>query len=87
MLKFKITATELARKLDGLHPATNYRSRRLPGAPPINADQVEAWRDFALLNLSNPDAIAEALRRDAEFEANPSLGMSLEESEQRIASR
>ena len=31
--------------------------------------------------------IAEALRRDAEFEANPSLGMSLEELDQRIESR
>ena len=31
--------------------------------------------------------IAEALLRDAEFEANPSLGMSLEELDQRIESR
>jgi putative addiction module component (TIGR02574 family) len=29
------------------------------------------------------EGIAEALRRDAEFEANPSLGMSLEELDQR----
>jgi putative addiction module component (TIGR02574 family) len=33
------------------------------------------------------EGIAEALRRDAEFEANPSLGMSLEELDQRIESR
>ena len=33
------------------------------------------------------EGIAEALRRDAEFEANPSLGMSLEEPDQRIESR
>ena len=31
--------------------------------------------------------VAEALRRDAEFEADPSLGMSLEELDQRIESR
>src|ERR1700731_1301551 len=33
------------------------------------------------------EGIAEALRRDAEFEANPCLGMSLEELDQRIESR
>jgi putative addiction module component (TIGR02574 family) len=33
------------------------------------------------------EGIAEALRRDAEFEANPSLGMSLEQLDQRIESR
>ena len=33
------------------------------------------------------EGIAEALRRDAEFEANPSLGMTLEELDQRIESR
>jgi hypothetical protein len=33
------------------------------------------------------EGIAEALRRNAEFEANPSLGMSLEELDQRIESR
>jgi len=33
------------------------------------------------------EGIAEALRRDAEFEADPSLGMSLEELDQRIESR
>ena len=30
---------------------------------------------------------AEALLRDAEFETNPSLGMSLEETDQQIQSR
>jgi putative addiction module component (TIGR02574 family) len=30
------------------------------------------------------EGIAEALRRDAELEANPSLGMSLDELDQRI---
>jgi putative addiction module component (TIGR02574 family) len=33
------------------------------------------------------EGIAEALRRDAEFEANPSLGTTLEELDQRIESR
>ena len=33
------------------------------------------------------EGIAEALRRDPEFEANPSLGMSLEELDQRIERR
>ena len=33
------------------------------------------------------EGVAEALRRDAELEANSSLGMSLEELGQRIASR
>jgi putative addiction module component (TIGR02574 family) len=33
------------------------------------------------------EGIAEALRRDAEFEANPSHGMTLEELDQRIESR
>ena len=33
------------------------------------------------------EGIAEALRRDAEFEANPSLGMTLEELDQRIENR
>jgi len=33
------------------------------------------------------EGIAEALRRDAEFEANPSLGMTLEGLDQRIESR
>src|SRR6516164_4433616 len=33
------------------------------------------------------EGVAEALRRDAEFEADPSLGMSLEELDQRIESR
>ena len=33
------------------------------------------------------EGIAEALRRDAELEANSSLGMSLEQLDQRIASR
>ena len=33
------------------------------------------------------EGIAEALRRNAEFEANPSLGMSLEELDQGIESR
>ena len=33
------------------------------------------------------EGIAEALRRDAEFEADPSLGMSLEELDQEIQSR
>jgi putative addiction module component (TIGR02574 family) len=33
------------------------------------------------------EGVAEALRRDAEFEANPFLGMSLEELDQRIESR
>ena len=33
------------------------------------------------------EGVAEALRRDAELEANSSLGMSLEQLDQRIASR
>ena len=33
------------------------------------------------------EGIAEALRRDAEFEGNPSFGMSLEELDQRIDRR
>ena len=33
------------------------------------------------------EGIAEALLRDAEFEANPSPGMSLEELDQRIENR
>jgi putative addiction module component (TIGR02574 family) len=33
------------------------------------------------------EGIAEALRRDADLEANPSLGMSLEELDQQIKSR
>jgi putative addiction module component (TIGR02574 family) len=33
------------------------------------------------------EGIAEALRRDAELEAKPSLGMSLDELDQRIKSR
>ena len=33
------------------------------------------------------EGVAEALRRDAEFEVNPSLGMSLEELNQRIERR
>jgi putative addiction module component (TIGR02574 family) len=33
------------------------------------------------------EGIAEALRRDAELEANPSLGMTLEELDQRIENR
>jgi putative addiction module component (TIGR02574 family) len=33
------------------------------------------------------EGIAEALRRDAELEANPSLGMSLEELDQQIERR
>ena len=33
------------------------------------------------------EGLAEALRGDAEFEANPSFGMSLEELDQRIESR
>ena len=33
------------------------------------------------------EGVAEALRRDAEFEADPSLGMSLEELDQRIENR
>ena len=33
------------------------------------------------------EGIAEALRRDAKFEANPSLGVTLEELDQRIENR
>lgn len=33
------------------------------------------------------EGIAEALRRDAELEANPSLGMSLEQLDRQIESR
>jgi putative addiction module component (TIGR02574 family) len=33
------------------------------------------------------EGIAEALRRDAELEANPSMGISLEELDQRIQRR
>ena len=33
------------------------------------------------------EGIAEALQRDAELEADPSLGMSLEQLDQRIAQR
>jgi hypothetical protein len=33
------------------------------------------------------EGIAEALRRDTEFEANSSLGMTLEELDQRIENR
>ena len=33
------------------------------------------------------EGIAEALRRDADLEANPSIGMSLEELDQQIKSR
>jgi putative addiction module component (TIGR02574 family) len=33
------------------------------------------------------EGIAEALRRDAEFEANPSMGVSLEELDQQVRRR
>ena len=33
------------------------------------------------------EGIAEALRRDADFDADPALGMSLEQLDQRIARR
>jgi putative addiction module component (TIGR02574 family) len=33
------------------------------------------------------EGIAEALRRDAEFEANPSMGISLEELDQEVRRR
>jgi hypothetical protein len=33
------------------------------------------------------EGVGEALRRDAEFTANPSLGISLEQLDQRIADR
>ena len=33
------------------------------------------------------EGIAEALRRDAEFEANPDLGLTLEQLDQKIANR
>jgi len=52
--------TELARRLGGLHPAIVYRLRRLPDAPPL--EQVEAWRDFAIRNLTSPDAIVKHCR-------------------------
>jgi hypothetical protein len=43
---------------------------------------------IASIGLHDEDeGIAEALRRDAEFEANPSLGMTLEELDQRIENR
>jgi len=33
------------------------------------------------------EGIAEALRRDAEFDANPEMGITLEQLDQRIAAR
>jgi len=45
------------------------------------------WDRFHRFLHDEDEGIAEALRRDAEFEANPSLGMSLEELDQRIESR
>ena len=33
------------------------------------------------------EGIAEALRRDAEFDANPNMGISLEQLDQQIAAR
>jgi putative addiction module component (TIGR02574 family) len=41
----------------------------------------------SLPSALHDQGIAEALRRDAEFEANPSLGMTLEELDQRIENR
>jgi hypothetical protein len=60
MRKTKMTATELVRKLGGIHPATIYRLRKLPHAPPLV--QIEAWRNFAINNLKSPDAIVKLCR-------------------------
>jgi hypothetical protein len=60
MRKTRMTATELARQLGEIHPATIYRLRKLPKAPPL--DQVEAWRNFAINNLKSPDAIVKLCR-------------------------
>jgi hypothetical protein len=45
------------------------------------------WGRFHRSCTTKDEGIEEALLRDAEFEENPSLGMTLEELEQRIENR
>ena len=59
--------------------ATHFRFHKAGSFLRLYCDSLEMMR--------RDQGIAEALRRDAEFEANPSLGITSEELDQRIESR
>jgi putative addiction module component (TIGR02574 family) len=77
-------------KLDFLRMATIAEVEKLALDLPETERTVLAahlLRSLPSVLYDEDEGVAEALRRDAEFEANPSPGMSLEELDQRIESR
>jgi hypothetical protein len=50
----------------------------------LRADDPAVLRDPRLAALMSDDGVAEALRRNAEMESDPSIGISLREFERRI---